>query len=402
MTTSAPTGPLPSRPRAERLGLVLSGGAARGAYEAGALRYLYCDLAAELGPRAWPSIISGTSVGAINGAFVASHDADDVRRLSAIWQQMQIPDIYRLPGGGMFSVVRNLFWPEQERSLLDASPLAALLREKLPLDGMWRNVDRRAVDAFICVVTDLADGANTVYLDTAHPDLTWTPISGTRLLHERVAHAHLLASAAIPLLFPPGRLGDRWCVDGALRQNTPLRPVIQCGATRALIIGLQATRKVIEAQPIEDAVPSLPFLLGKSLNALMLDPVARDAYQAKLVNQIIDWGTATYGPAFADQIAADLRLRSVSVMHLRPSEDLGKIATTVYRATPPEVDRRLRWMLDRVSDTANEETTESDLLSYLLFDRAYTGELERLGWEDARARRDELVAFLPWGSGIST
>ncbi len=386
-------GASPAVPPGPKVGLVLSGGAARGAYEAGVLRYIYCDLPKQLGFAPWPWSVSGTSVGALNGGFVAGRRPEYVRRLSRIWQRMRIQDVYQLPEGGVLHVLRELLWPQRESALLDPTPLVDLITRNLPWDAARSALDSGQMGAFVVAATDLADGFNTLFVHTAYPNLRWDVLPGTRLKYTPLSREHLLASAALPLLFPPVRVGERWFVDGALRQNTPLRPALMSGANRVLVVGLQAASAQIEAKPLVDAVPSLPFLLGKSLNALLLDPVARDFHRAELINRIVDWGEATYGAGFADKLEAGTNLRRVRLLHLRPREDIGRLASQVFRSAPPEVDTRLRWLLSQVADRANETGGESDLLSYVLFDREYTALIERLGWEDARDQEAELLAF---------
>ena len=140
---------------------------------------------------------------------------------------------------------------------------------------------------------------------------------------------------------------------------------------------------------VQTVTPNLQFLLGKSLNALMLDPVERDLEHAQRMNDLITWGTEQFGEGFANRLQRDLGLRHVDILFLKPSEDLGAIAAHVFRAKPPKVSADLRWLLNQAADQANRG--EADLLSYLLFDQAYTAPLEQLGWEDAQRCEEQLA-----------
>jgi NTE family protein len=141
-----------------------------------------------------------------------------------------------------------------------------------------------------------------------------------------------------------------------------------------------------------EVVPSLAFLAGKTLNALMADPVDRDLAQAERLNAVLAWGVSTYGPGFAEAAARDLDLRAVAILTVRPSRDLGRIAAQAYKDSPPADAPNLRWLLSALADRQNAEGGESDLLSYLYFDRAFTEQLEDLGYQDAEAQQEQLAA----------
>lgn len=372
------------------LGLVLSGGAARGAYEAGVLRYLYVDLPRKLGFVPWPDVVSGTSVGALNGVFPVSRNPQRVARLSTVWQELQIEDVYNLHPA---RTLARLLRPGRDRSefgLLDPSPFHALVRREFPGAEMRRSLDSGVCRAFLVAATELATGYNSVFVDTG-AELQIRGAPGSRYYRAQIDDDHCRASAAIPFLFPPVRVDGRWHVDGGLRQNTPLRPVLRAGADRILVIGLKQPREEEGAVPLTDVSPNLTFLAGKTLNALLLDPVERDLWQANQLNEVIRWGADTYGQAFRERLDEDLGLREVEVLFVRPTEDLGRMAADVFRAHPPRASRAVRLLLDLVADRAN--AVEADLLSYLYFDRAYTAELEALGHADA-ARSEAAIVQL--------
>ena len=376
------------------LGLVLAGGAARGAYEVGVLRYIYTVLAKRLGFSPWPDVVSGTSIGAINGVFAVTRHTEYIQRLSRLWRELTISDVYEFRGGGVLRTVRGMFRAAQQAALLDPSPLYSLVRREFPRAAMRRSLDSGLCRAFIVSATQLDNGHNTLFYDTAEQHRQLHPLPGSTTRRVQMAEQHLLASAALPFLFPPYNIDELYYVDGGLRQNTPLRPVLRMGADRILTIGAHVTRAQETRQSHAPLTPSLPFLAGKTLNALMLDPVERDLHSAEQINRILAWGRKRYGPEFAVQARRELGVREVTNLFIHPQEDLGRVAAETHRHSPPQTATpQVRWLLSLVADQANAEGGESDFLSYLYFDRGFTAQIEDLGFEDAREREEDLAAF---------
>lgn len=376
-----------------RLGLVLAGGAARGAYEAGVLRFIYQSLASRLGFSPWPSIVGGTSVGALNGVFAVTQQAEYVQRICRMWQEVTIGDVYAFHGSGVLRTVRGMFRAAQLGALLDPSPLYRLVRREFPRAAMRKSIDSGLCKAFIISATRLDNGLNTLFCDSAQRHLPIHPPKGTIVHRARIDEEHFLASTSLPFFFPPYKIDDEYYVDGGLRQNTPLRPVLRCGADRILIIGAGAEQEFTGGEAGESINPSLPLLVGKTLNALLLDPVSRDLNNTEQINRILAWGREKFGAEFSDRIAADLGVREVSTLFLRPKTDLGRIASDIFASNPPKTSPQIRWLMSLVADQANAEGGESDFLSYLYFDHGYTGVLERMGYEEAREQEEVLARF---------
>jgi NTE family protein len=378
------------------LGLVLSGGASRGAYQAGVLRFIFRQLPKRLGYVPWPSVVSGTSVGALNGMFVVTRSERYLVYLSRIWRRMRVSDVFRIRPDDVIGAFWGRYRGRSGAALLDPSPLEGLIRELFPQEETRSAIDTGKVRAFITCATDLADGTNTLFLDTADDKLDLRPLPGTRVIRLPVSPRVLLASSAIPFLFPPVRLAGRTFVDGGLRQNTPLRPVLQTGVDRILMIGTHAEQvNQVRHAPDDthDVVPTLAFLAGKSLNAIMADPVDRDLVHAERTNRFIDWGVQQYGPGFAAQVKQDMGVRKVRILTIRPRLDLGAVANATFRAHPPKDGPTTRLLLNLMADSPNDAGGESDLLSYVYFDREFTGRIEAQGYEDARKMEAELVDF---------
>lgn len=391
----------------EQLGLVMAGGAARGAYQAGALRYLLTELPKTLGASPWPSIVSGCSVGSLNAVPAASRDLSKVLRTSQMWSELRIEQVYRLHGNSVFGAMSRMFYPEGGASVLDATPLMKLVSRELPIRAVREAIGTGKTRALIVSATSLATGFNVLFTDSAADDLDLQAMPGTRVVRDRIRARHLLASCALPLLFPPITIDGELFVDGGLRQNTPLRPVIHAGADRILMFGVHTAKKTAEeaqantdtAGPLAPArpqkvVPSLPYLAGATLGALLQDPIERDLHQAEKVNQIAEWGRQRYGEAFVDAMRTDLGMHPVDIHYLLPSIDLGEIAFDAWKNNPPKVPGQLGWLLSTFADRVNDAGGEADMLSYLLFDRSFTAACERIGFEDARKQEEALCRFL--------
>lgn len=372
------------QPPPGRLGMVLAGGAARGAYEAGVLRFMYTELPKRLGYEPWPDVVAGTSVGALNSAFVMGRDADQLRWLSQLYRDLDIGDVYGVTYADMFRTLRDAFGNEAF-AFADPEPLQKLVFRNFPRRNIRRAVREGAT--WVVGATDLRTGFQVLFIDSKVAP-QWTPRPGVVYVHTEIRSIHALASAALPLLFPPIRVRDRLLVDGGLRMNTPLRPVIRAGADRVIVVSLkrQAQDHVREAQ-----APNLPFLVGKTMNALMLDPIEQDLFDAQEMNRLIRWGTDNFGPAFANKLYQDTGRREVEVLFIAPTADLGEIAASIYRDRPPLVGGALGSLLQRA---AGSEGPDADLLSYLYFDKEYTGVLEQLGFDDAAKLEEQIVALV--------
>lgn len=377
-----------------RLGLVLSGGASRGAYAAGVMRFMYLDLPKRLGWVPWPDVVSGTSVGALNGMFAAARSAERIERLSRLWQTLTIPSVYHLAGGGVFGALQTAFRPVEGRALLDATPMYTLVRRESPIDELRESLDRGRCRGFVVSCTELSTGANVLFVDAPVHPFELDPAPGTHVRRCRLRPRHVLASGALPFLFPPVPVDGQLYVDGGLRQNTPLRPVIRAGADRVLLIGSHISREQEGLTPLAQVNPTLPFLAGKTLNALMVDPVERDLIQVESTNQVLEWVARRCGPEVLAAARDELGVGVVRTLFLRPKRDLGRLAADVYRTNPPRVGGAIDRLLAFTADRAATDGEESDLLSYLLFDGAYTGAVEALGFEEAKAREEEIVRFL--------
>ena len=397
---------------ASPLALVLSGGGARGAYEAGVLRYALGKLAPRLGKAAAPSIFCGTSVGAINAcALAARAELPDLgsRMLADRWESLRLEDVFKLGWGDLAAIARWLIGkslPGGITSLLDAGPLAELVREFIPWRGLHQNVAESRVQAVTCSATDVETGHSVIFVESAVDHALYSTDAAIEYAPARLKPQHALASAAIPIIFPTVRVSGRLYVDGSVRQNTPISPAIRLGCERVLVIGLRLDPKVLSTRSLrrqgateQESLSSPLYLFGKLLDALLLDRVENDLGNLRRVNAAL---VALAPEVLQEQpvalalVAAGGSLRPVRDFFIRPSQDLGKLAADVLNR--PAVRGRLAgpagYLMRRIGENAAQTQDPSDLLSFLLFDGEYAHELIGLGERDAHEVRSELEEFL--------
>jgi NTE family protein len=388
-----------------RLAMILSGGGARGAYEVGVLWYIFDDLTRILGAPPRIDVLCGTSVGAINACYLAAHLGDPVlgmRRLVELWSELELT---RVLGFGVRQVValpRVLLGGGIGQGLFDVRPMAQIVEREISWRAVSRCLRKRMLRALTVSCTEVSTGRTVVFMQVA-PTLT-VPLSApprTLLRADRIGPHHALASAAIPLLFPPVRIDGELYLDGGLRQNTPIAPALRLGATRIFAIGSSREIKgrVVREAGHHEAVraPGAAFLLGKILNAFLLDHVDVDIDLLTRINNVIVDGTRAYGPSFAEALSVEARRRGaqeyrlVQCMRVRPSDDIGRLANEHLKRGrlrgDPILTKRLFGLLDLGVES------EADLASYLLFDGPFCRRLIEMGRADAQARKDDLLDF---------
>ena len=396
-----------------KIGFVLSGGGSRGAYEAGIIDYLRTDLAKRLGRHVPIDIVSGTSVGAINAAFLAATMADpqtQAQQITAAWRALRIEELIGLKAMDVLKALRMILGGDppppppgsfRYGGILDTSGLERFVIRAIPWRGIERSLRGKHLHAISVSATHVGTGHTVVFLSSAEPvPREWSRDPFVRHRAARIGPRHVLASASIPMLFPAVKIGDEYFTDGGLRQNTPMSPAIRLGADRLLLISLRHVAKgteVIQRERVE-AYPKPLFLAGKALNALLLDHTEYDLQRMQRINLILEAGHASFGDKFEEMMNHELvrlrgaPLRRIQAVHIRPSEDIGALAAQFVRAGRMKVHGTIaRRLIARLS--AGEAAHESDLLSYLLFDGDFASELIDLGRRDAAKKEDELASL---------
>lgn len=393
-----------------RTAMILSGGGARGAYEVGVLWYIFDDLSRIRRAPPKIDILCGTSVGAINACYLAAHLTDPVlgmRRLVHLWSELQITRVLGF-GVRQFAGIPRLLLGggEQGTGLFDVTPMAELVQREISWRALARALRRRQLRALTVSTTEVSNGRTVVFMQTAPDvDIPKTAPPRTRFRADHIGPHHALASAAIPLLFPPVKIDDELYLDGGLRQNTPISPSLRLGATHVFAIGSSREFKGVRSYEAGRDLrpPGAAFLLGKVLNAFLLDHVDVDLQLLSRMNDVIADGTAQFGPGFVQAMSREAEKRNapayrpVTAFTLRPTEDMGRLASEHVRSGKlmgnPFFTRRLLNALDMgVGD-------EADLASYLLFDGHFCRQLIEMGRADAHAHRDDILAFFESADG---
>ena len=393
-------------------GLVLSGGGARAAYQVGVLGALATLRRQALGPRDRLKnpfgVICGTSAGAINAAALACH-ADRfegaVEALSKVWRQFSADQVYRadslgvIRSGAQWLTMMSIGWViarfrrERPRSLLNNEPLAELLQRLVPLERLPLMLGGGHLRALAVTASSYTTGEHFTFFSASQPITLWQ--RSQRVAAPTVlSHTHLLASSAIPFVFPaapiehPGASG--WFGDGSMRQTAPLSPAIHLGAQRLLIIGAGRMAEPAMRQVADTGYPSLAQIAGHAMSSIFLDALAVDIERMRRINRTL--------ALLPDSALADTPLRPIEALVISPSQRIDDIAARHIGSLPVPV----RALLRGVGVSGQGQTARgSALASYLLFEAPFTQELMALGEADTLARRDEVMRFFAWDRRVA-
>lgn len=375
--------------RPPKIALILSGGGARAAYQVGVLRAI-AKMLPEQRSTPFP-IICGTSAGAINATTIATH-ADRFRtgvcRLEYMWKNLSVQDIYK---AGTLDVLKTaVHWigsfllgglgKRNPRSLLDNAPLGALLHRMLRFDDMQRCINSGVLEALSITVSGYGSGQSVSFFQGQPYLQPWLRANrvGSRA---ELSVEHLLASSAIPFVFAPVNLNREFFCDGTIRQSAPLSPAVHLGAEKILVVGVSPQRVVAPDRANMVNPPTLAMVAGHILNSIFLDSLEVDLERMLRINQ-----TLKSIPKEMRQ-SGGVPLRHVDVLTIYPSQDLEKIAIRHVRRFP----WAMRFVLGGLGGLRRKGGA---LASYLLFDKMYTRELIRLGYQDAMNMRPAIMAFM--------
>lgn len=389
--------------------LVLSGGGARGAYEAGVLKYVREELPPRIVANMRFEIICGTSVGAVNSCFFAALNhmpGVQGEALVQMWKSLRIDGIYQIGWRELVNLPKFLFGSRGRGELDDVigasrlgglfntSPLEDLVRRQIRWHNIQSNITSGDIKALALTATHVSTGMTHVFMQRSKKEeLLWNTDSQTLPFEVQIGPSHALASAAIPWVFPAVEIeGEVYC-DGGLKLNTPISPALRLGADRLFLISLRAEETVSEEKTATriDRYPSALFLLGKILNALMVDKTDYDLKRLERFNALVDLNN--------DSINNKMKhLRGQAYRHIdnfvvRPSEDLGAVANR--RLKMGGLAERMGGIVGRIVSRMAESVDDqgADALSYLLFDVEYANDLIELGMHDADAQRQKIIEF---------
>ena len=393
--------------------LVLSGGGARAAYQVGVLRALARMRRHALGPmarlRSPFGIICGTSAGAINATALACQ-ADrfeaTVELIAKVWQNFSADQVYRadslgvIRSGAQWLTMLSLGWViarwrrARPRSLLDNTPLESLLQRLVPLERLPSMFAQRQLHAVAVTASSYTTGEHFTFYDAAQPIAPWERPQRVAV-QGPLSHAHLLASSAIPFVFPATALPlagvSHWFGDGSMRQTAPLSPAVHLGAQRLLIVGAgrmhEPTGRAVQAE----GYPSLAQIAGHAMSSIFLDALAVDVERLRRINRTL--------ALLPESALGDTPLRPLETLVIAPTQRLDDIAARHIGALPAPVRALLRGVgVGAKVEGLGHEARGAALASYLLFESPYTTELLALGEADTEARHDEVMRFFGWDS----
>lgn len=370
--------------RPARVGLILTGGGARAAYQVGVLKAI-----SELLPRGAPNpfqVITGTSAGAVSAIVLAAHASHfrrSVRAIEQVWRNFEVSQVIRADAISMLRA--GLHWMlalltggwlvTPPHSVFDNAPLWSLLRRYMDFDAIPRSLYRRHLHGVAICSTSYIDAESVAFFQAQTEVQPWQR-AFRRGVRTGLTLEHLMASMAIPFLFRSVSIDGRYYGDGAMRQTAPLSAALHLGADRLLVIGVRDPRgegPIVHEQVTE---PTFGQLFGFMLDTLFMDQVVADIERMNSINDSID---APNG--------VERRARRIESLVLTPSREIGEIARRHRRELPIALRTLLRTL-------GAQGSGGQQLISYMLFERAFTRELIALGYADAMQRGDELRGFL--------
>ncbi len=370
---------------AGKLGLVLTGGGARAAYQVGFLRCM-----ARRMPDFRSPVVTGVSAGAINAVFLAAHTgslpqaADELTRL---WTGLSTDRVFKIDPMALamttikwgFGLLSGGHAPTgRMRGLLDTRPLRDILEQALEdadgrIPGIDDNLRSGRLESLAVTTLKYATGQTVTWVQGR--DITSWARPNRLGVHAEITAEHIMASAALPILFPAQELADGWYGDGGVRFLTPLAPAIHLGADRLLAISTRYDRSIDEAStPVIAGYPPPAQILGAMLNAVFLDAIDQDAMRLERINRLLD------GRARGN-------LKPIRLLVLRPSQDLGRLAAD-YEA---ELPRGFRFL---TRGLGTRKTSSPDFLSLLMFQQEYLTRLIEIGEADAEAQFDRIAELV--------
>lgn len=384
-------------------GIVLAGGGARGAYAAGVLAGIHELLAAQAIPLQF-RVLCGSSIGALNATWLAAHAHTEDHGIAGLlreWRALDLGDTIRSHAVTGLLSPRRKAPGESERqwSLLRSQGVEALTQRRMPWARLHENVLNETVRALLVPALHIATGATTTFAELS-PHTSYRPPRDARRNAQltRIRAEHVLASCAFPWLYPARAVDGEWYCDGGIRYNTPIAPALRAGAERLLVISLLAKREIRhvnrEAERVH-AFPSPLFLLGKIVNALLLDPVEYDLSVLDRFNRVVEVLEETLSPdelsRFQDVIikTRGVPYRKVPTLVFQPSRDLAALAGDFLST------RKMEGMAGKALSAMHRygRRVEADFMSFILLDGAFASRLIDLGRDDAMARRDDVLRF---------
>lgn len=362
-------------------GLLLSGGGARAAYQAGVLAYI-----GEAFPETKFPVLTGVSAGAINAAHIANSlngYRESTRDLVKLWKNITADQVFE--SGSGFDLVKsfvNLGRGKEIQGIVDTSPLRKYLSDHLNCDadgclsGIQRRLDKKSLQGFAIITTKYSTGQTVSWVQGG--DISAWERPNRIGIQSQLTIEHIMASTSLPFIFPAVELGSEWYGDGGIRLSAPLAPVVQLGAERILAVSTRYARSRTEANdPSSHGYPPNSQLFSLLINSVFLDSLDQDAMTMDRINALLD----------QLPLRKRLGLRPIELLVLRPSLDLGRLAG--------EYEDQLTGALKLIAKGIGLGKSKSpDWLSMLLFYDQYVDRLLDVGFHDAKDQHQRIARFL--------
>lgn len=373
-------------PLPPKVGLILTGGGARAAYQVGVLRAIAAML--PKGARNPFPVICGTSAGAINAASLAvaaRNFHEGVRQLVDVWENFHVDQVYRSdPIGVFFNSVRILaslvFNKHDAISLLDDSPLTKLLVHRLPFRGIQKSIKSGDLHALGITAWGYTSGQSVTFYQGVKDIAAWDRERRVGI-STNIGVEHLVGSSAIPFLFPAMRINREYFGDGSMRQFAPISPALHLGAERILVIGVHDTLNEHPDRARTASYPPMAQIAGHVMNSIFLDSLDTDLERLQRINEIIQ-----LIPRETLENSS-MQLRPIETLIISPSEAINKIAEQYAHTLP----RTMRLAYRAIGAMGRDGST---LLSYLLFEKPFCQALIKLGYQDTMSRKNEVLQFI--------
>ncbi|WP_144391727.1 patatin-like phospholipase family protein [Pleionea sediminis] len=367
------------------IGLVLSGGGARAAYQVGALKALSEILPFATHNNPFP-IITGTSAGGINATVVAAYSQHfklGMKRLENVWGNFHCQHVFHTEftklSANSFRWLKLLLGGRQHMSfgLLDNTPLSELLDKVIPYPLIHKAISQGALKALCVTASSYTTGESISFFQARPNTEIWR--RHNRRGHPAIINSdHLLASAAIPIVFPAVKVGKQYFGDGNMRFLSPLSPAVHLGADKIIVISVDPFQISTDEQSHPEGYPTIAEIGGHVLDSVFIDSLESDLERLHRINRTLE--------KLPKKKSKELNLRSIETLTIHPSQDISFIAREHFKAMPAA----LRFFLRRIG--IDGESGDA-VLSYLLFEKSFTRELIELGHKDTMAKEEEILSF---------
>jgi len=378
------TSPKPAEHCNKRSALLLGGGGARAAYQVGVLKAI-AEMVPEGCPNPFP-IICGTSAGSINTVALASNASNfhqGIAKILGVWSNFELHHVFYADGKNLFKRIAHWAWAnlgpgdrhKAPSSILDNQPLRELLDEYIDFNNINKSIDNGELHAYCLTACSYTSGESTTFYDGSPEIKDWqrTHREGVR---EKMSIDHLIASSAIPVIFPSVQLGNEHFGDGSMRQISPISPALHLGAEKILIIGLRMEKELGLPKPPKHR-PSLGQISGYVLDTLFLNSLQSDIERMERMNRTLKQGND----------GTEENLKVIEHFVISPSEDIANIAMKHFLELPKSFRVALKFI-------GMAKANSRRFISYLMFTKTFCQELIDLGYKDAMSQQQELIEFL--------